>query len=107
MNGCCEADPNSPGRDEGAATRPPRRSFVGFAGWVVPGMILALMPKCPACLAAYLAVGTGIALSATVAASVRWVLMAMSITWLSYLAVRWIRSALIDDDYPDGKRMTA
>jgi hypothetical protein len=49
--------------------RPSRQSCIGLAAWVVPGTILALMPKCPACLAAYVAVGTGLALSATVAAS--------------------------------------
>ena len=86
MNGrCCEADPELSGSDEEDAKRPPRRTFVGLAGWVVPGTILAIMPKCPACLAAYVAVGTGLALSATVAASLRMALIAMSIagfpTW--------------------------
>ena len=95
MNGrCCEADPKSPGCDEGAATRSPRQSFIGLAGWVVPGTILAIMPKCPACLAAYVAVGTGVALSATVAASLRMALIALSLAWLSYLGVRRIRSAV-------------
>ena len=98
MNGrCCEADPKLPGCDEGAALRPPRQSCIGLAGWVVPGTILAIMPKCPACLAAYVAVGTGVALSATVAASLRMALIALSLAWLSYLGVRRIRSAVARD----------
>jgi hypothetical protein len=104
VNGrCCEPDPKSSGCDEGAAKRPPRQSFVGFAGWVVPGTILAIMPKCPACLAAYVAVGTGLALSATVAATLRIALIALSIAWLSYLAVRRIRSAVAGALSPRGR----
>jgi hypothetical protein len=35
----------------------------GVAGWLVPGALLALMPKCPLCLAGYLALCSGITLS--------------------------------------------
>jgi hypothetical protein len=78
VNGrCCAADPKLSGCAEGAATRPHRQSYIGFAGWVVPSTILALMPKCPVCLAAYVAVGTGFALSATVAAFLRMALIAL------------------------------
>ncbi len=41
------------------------------AGWVWPALALAALPKCPACLAAYFAVSTGIAISLTRAAYLR------------------------------------
>lgn len=33
------------------------------AGWVIPSALLALMPKCPLCLAAYFALFSGVTLS--------------------------------------------
>jgi len=69
---------------------------------VIPSTILALMPKCPVCLAAYVAVGTGLALTATVAAFLRTALIALSTVWLAYLGVRWICSALAGASSPRG-----
>ena len=93
---CCEVTAAGPGGEPSAARttkiaeRPPtvRRSFRGLAGWLVPGAVLALMPKCPACLAAYVALGTGLALSASAAAYLRMTLVVLCIASLSYLGTR-------------------
>ena len=40
-----------------------RRAMTNGAGWIIPGLILLLMPKCPLCLAAMFSVLLGIGLS--------------------------------------------
>ncbi len=79
------------GADSGA--QPPTRVWWSFnlVGWLVPSVILALLPKCPACLAAYVALGTGVGLSLTTAASLKTVIIILCVVVMLYSAARLLR----------------
>src|SRR5262245_18321879 len=74
-------------------SRTPRlgRRFVEVAEWILPSAILALIPKCPMCLAAYVALWTGIGLSLSAAIYLRAALVVVSIAVILFLAVRSAR----------------
>ena len=61
--------------------------------WLAPGVGLVLLPKCPACFAAWLAVATGLGVTATAAAQLRIVLTILCLTSAIYALVRIRRSA--------------
>jgi hypothetical protein len=62
--------------------------------WMVPGIMLALMPKCPLCLAAYVALFTGFGISFA-AANVAWWFVAIGCAAiLVYLATTTVRGLL-------------
>ncbi len=56
--------------------------------WVVPSAILVLLPKCPACLAAYVALWTGLGLSLSTATYMRWAMLLFCVASLLFLIVK-------------------
>jgi hypothetical protein len=67
------------------------RHAVDLVGWIVPGAILALIPKCPICLAGYVALWTGLGLSVAAAANLRVLLIIVCVILLIFLAARQTR----------------
>jgi len=103
---CCAVAASVPRRQTIAArntdgdrqTRKLVRRLLNTAGWVIPGAILALLPKCPACLAAYIAIGTGVGLSVSTATYLRMLLLILCVASLSYLALRGVTRILQRDE---------
>ena len=80
MSACCAA-----ARDRKTPSWARRVGEV-FA-WILPSAMLVLVPKCPACLAAYVTLWTGLGLSFTTATYLRWALLLLCITSLLFLIV--------------------
>ncbi|MDB5343805.1 MAG: hypothetical protein JWP89_2182 [Schlesneria sp.] len=72
-----------------------------FLAVLVPGLLWALIPKCPACLAAYIALATGLSVSVSVASHLRYVLIAIFLVTVSVLAWsqmrRWVTMKMLID----------
>lgn len=72
----------------------PLRVVKHSAGWLIPGALLALLPKCPLCLAAWLSVVLGLGVSAGVARLLHGTLTILCIAFIAlHLARHLIRKS--------------
>jgi hypothetical protein len=78
MSACCD------GR-KAAKTPTLARRCREVGAWALPTTMLALMPKCPACVAAYVAVWSGLGLSLGAATFLRTALLLLLALSLLYL----------------------
>ena len=87
---CCQIDT----RADIKACRPASRLRRGgeLAGWIIPSATLALLPKCPACVVAYVALATGIGISLPTAAWLRAMLVLVCVMSLVFIVARRLRS---------------
>ena len=83
---CCQRKPRA--EAEARQQKTLLRRWRRVAGWILPGALLALMPKCPMCLAAYVALCTGFTVSCSSAHILMRTLTALCIGTLALCVVR-------------------
>jgi Flp pilus assembly protein TadB len=87
---CCPARTQAGDKGRRPASR--WRRLGELAGWIIPGATLALIPKCPLCVAAYVALATGIGISLSTATFLRTTLIVICVASLTFIAARRLRS---------------
>ena len=104
MARCCQAAavPETPLTADAASCSSTRNRSLSVLGWILPATVLALMPKCPVCVAAYAAALTGIGLSLPAASYLRTTAIAISVASLLAMSVIYVmafhrRSLTVDD----------
>jgi hypothetical protein len=89
---CCQIETRADDNDRRSASRLRRGGEI--AGWIVPSAMLALLPKCPICVAAYVALATGIGISLPTATYLRAMLVVLCATSLVFITARRLRSLM-------------
>lgn len=62
------------------------------SGGIVPGVLLVLIPKCPMCVAAYIALVTGVGVSVSTAAYLRMGMIGLCVMALLLLAMQSLKN---------------
>ena len=98
MSNCpfCNFDPATTTEGPGKDTRKSptgflRRIWRGIQ-WLFPAAGMALIPKCPMCVAAYVALFTGVGISVAAAQWIQILMWAICLALLAYLVVRQWKS---------------
>lgn len=82
---CCAV-----GQGQGRSPHRLARRFSGITASILPAAVLALLPKCPVCLAAWLTVATGFSFSAAGAAWMRAGILLLSVAVLAPFIWRYV-----------------
>jgi len=64
-----------------------RRSIRQTAGWLAPAAILAVLPKCPLCVVAWVAAGTGLGLSLAAATYLRTLVILLCVLAMGFVSL--------------------
>lgn len=99
MSACCNAT---------SSRKTPQRvqRVREIVAWVLPSVILVLVPKCPACLAAHMLLWTGLGLSLSTATTLRWLLLFLCVASLLFLVVERLNRRLAISTYFNFKKET-
>jgi hypothetical protein len=65
-----------------------RRRIFASAGAAIPAVLVALLPKCPVCLAAWFAASAGVGISAVAAGRLRVLLLVLGLAPVIYVLFR-------------------
>jgi len=106
MSNCpfCNLDPApksaGPKRGEGKRQAGLVRRAWRSVQWLFPATVLVLMPKCPLCVAAYVALFTGIGITFSAAQWIQRLILVFCLTSLAFLAVRYWRRRIKARGFP-------
>lgn len=106
---CCtiasSAARSSATRAADGGARPSSGKHRGFAlaKCSLPTLVLALLPKCPACFAAYLALGTGLSVSVAEASFLKTLLIGICVASLVRIFASAFHSAQMNRLHPDSR----
>jgi len=89
---CCQIKTRAGDNARRTASRLRRGGAI--AGWILPSVTLALLPKCPVCVAAYVALATGIGISLPTATYLRAMLVVLCVASLVFITARRLRSLI-------------